>query len=169
MKFPKFLRWSILKNISKRLLLFNLLFYCESGINQYVVQKILTDVFGASLLLLELGCLRYVLLLYHLWMLRVFMRIFLAITEFYSSYIYRRRNKRLRETILSMLSCGALERSNNPCIEAIVEPCVSKNQKSIFAMWVWLERESWKRADAMEKISLSRKQNLCVCVWEKWQ
>ena len=52
-----------------------MLFYCESGINQYAVQKILTDVFGASLLLLELGCLRYVLLLYHLRMLRVFMRI----------------------------------------------------------------------------------------------
>ena len=30
-----------------------------------------------------------------------------------------------------MLSCGALERSNNPYIE-IVEPCVSKNQKEIF-------------------------------------
>ena len=29
-----------------------------------------------------------------------------------------------------MFSCGALERRNNPYIESIVEPCVSKNQKS---------------------------------------
>ena len=28
-----------------------------------------------------------------------------------------------------MLSCGALERSNNPNIESIVEPCVFKNQE----------------------------------------
>ena len=30
-----------------------------------------------------------------------------------------------------MLSCGALERSNNPYIEQIVEPYVSKNQEEI--------------------------------------
>ena len=30
-----------------------------------------------------------------------------------------------------MLFCGALERSNNPNIESIVEPCVSKNQKDL--------------------------------------
>ena len=90
MKIMNFLRTHIVKNISERLLLeglFSLLFHCENGINQYAVQKILADVFRASLLLLELGCLRYVLLLYHLLMLRVFMRIFLAITDFYSSYI----------------------------------------------------------------------------------
>ena len=78
MKFAKFLRTPILKNISERLLLeglFSLLFYCESGINQYAVQKTLTDVFGASLLLLELSCLRYFVLLHHLRILRVFMRI----------------------------------------------------------------------------------------------
>ena len=33
------------------------------------------------------------------------------------------------EAVVSMLSCGALERNNNPYIESIVEPCVSKNQK----------------------------------------
>ena len=78
MKFTKFLRTPNLKNISERLLLeglFSLLFYCENGINQYVVQKILTDDFGATLELLELGCLRDVLLLHHLRMLCVFMRI----------------------------------------------------------------------------------------------
>ena len=53
----------------------SLLFCSESGINQYAVQKTLTDVFGVSLLLLELGCPRCVVLLYHLRMLRVFMRI----------------------------------------------------------------------------------------------
>ena len=30
-----------------------------------------------------------------------------------------------------MLSCGALERSNNPYIESTVESCVSKDQKEI--------------------------------------
>ena len=78
MKFVKFLRSPILKNISERVLLaapFSLLFYCDNGINQYAVQKMLTDVFGASLLLLELGCLRHILLLYHLKIFRVFMRI----------------------------------------------------------------------------------------------
>ena len=55
--------------------LFSLLFYCERGINQYAVQKTLKNDFGASLLLLELYCLRYVVLLYHFKMLRVFMRI----------------------------------------------------------------------------------------------
>ena len=43
--------------------LFSFLFYGESVINQYAVQKTLTDVFGTSLLLLrELGCLRFVVL-----------------------------------------------------------------------------------------------------------
>ena len=55
--------------------LFSLLFYCESGINQYALQKSLTDVFRASLLLIELDYLRYVVLPYHLRMsLRVFMK-----------------------------------------------------------------------------------------------
>ena len=36
--------------------LFSLLFYCESGINQYARQKTLTDAFGASLSLLEISC-----------------------------------------------------------------------------------------------------------------
>ena len=48
---------------------------------------------------------------------------------------YRRRNKR-RKTVVSMVSFGALERSNNPYIESIVEPCVSKHRKEIFAVWV---------------------------------
>ena len=55
--------------------LFSLLFYCENGISQYAVQKSLTDAFGASLLLLEVGYFRYVVLPYHLRMLlRIFMR-----------------------------------------------------------------------------------------------
>ena len=42
---------------------------------------------------------------------------------------YRIRNKRLRETVVSMLSCSALEGSNNSYIELVLEPCVSDNQK----------------------------------------
>ena len=33
-----------------------------------------------------------------------------------------------------MLPCGALERSNNPYTEWIVEPCVSKNQEEIVVL-----------------------------------
>ena len=44
-----------------------------------------------------------------------------------------------------MVSYGALERSNNPHIESIGEPCVFQNQKQILAMWVWLGRKFWKR------------------------
>ena len=76
MKFAKLLRTPIFKNISERLLLeslFSLLFYCENVIIQYAVQKILTYVFDESVLLLELGFLRYLLLLYYLRMLLVFM------------------------------------------------------------------------------------------------
>ena len=40
------------------------------------------------------------------------------------------------ETVASMLSCGALERSSNSCRESIVESCVSKNQKEILAVLV---------------------------------
>ena len=38
--------------------LFRFSFYYESGVSQYAVKKTLTDNFGASLLLFELGCLR---------------------------------------------------------------------------------------------------------------
>ena len=38
--------------------------------------------------------------------------------------------------VVSILSCVALERTNNPYIESIEGLCVSKNQKEIFAMWV---------------------------------
>ena len=40
-----------------------------------------------------------------------------------------------------MLSCGALERSNNSYIEPIVEPCVSKNQRERSSVC----RFDWKR------------------------
>ena len=73
-----------------------------------------------------------------------------------------------RETVESMLSCGALERSNNPHIESIVKSGVSKNENGIFAMWVWLERKSWKRAEAMEKsIPKLKAEFVCMCVGGK--
>ena len=40
------------------------------------------------------------------------------------------------ETVASVLSYGALEESDNPHIESIVELCVSENQKQILAIWV---------------------------------
>ena len=38
--------------------------------------------------------------------------------------------------VVSMLSWSAIEKSSSPYIESIVEPCVSKNQKEIFAICV---------------------------------
>ena len=38
------------------------------------------------------------------------------------------------KTAVHVLSCGALERSKNPCIESIVEACVSQNHKDILTM-----------------------------------
>ena len=67
----------------------------------------------------------------------LFLQFFHAITYI----ILHRRSKRLK-TVVSMLSCGALERRNNPYIESIVVPCVSKSQKEIFVMWVWFGRKS---------------------------
>ena len=46
--------------------LLSLLFYFENGINKYGGQKILTDVFGASLLLLLLSCFKGIVLSHHL-------------------------------------------------------------------------------------------------------
>ena len=36
--------------------------------------------------------------------------------------------------------------------------------REILAMWVWLGRKSWKKAEAMEKSTMSWKQNLCLSV-----
>ena len=76
-------------------------------------------------------------------------------------YCWRRNNQ--LKTVASMLSCGALESSNNPYIESIVEPCVSMNQKGIFAIW---KENPEKGLKEWKKVSLSWKRNLCVCVWE---
>ena len=81
---------------------------------------------------------------------------------------YRRRNKRLRETAVSMLSRGAFEKSNKSYIESILEAYVSKNQKGILTMWIWWERISWKNAEATEKsIHELKAEFVCVCVCEK--
>ena len=59
--------------------------------------------------------------------------IFFAITYFCSSYIYRRRNRRLRSCCIYaipwMPSCGALQRSNNTYIESIMEPVFLRIRK----------------------------------------
>ena len=49
--------------------------------------------------------------------------------------MHSKKNKRL-QTVASMVSSGAFERSDNSYKESIVEPCASKNQKEILAMWV---------------------------------
>ena len=66
-----------------------------------------------------------------------------------------------------MLSCGALERSSNPYIESTVEPCVSKNQKGIFAVWgVSLEENAEKALRQLKKYPLAESE-ICACVREK--
>ena len=45
-------------------------------------------------------------------------------------FLYYKRGNKLLKTVFSMLSCGALGRSNNPYIESIVGPSFSKNQRS---------------------------------------
>ena len=100
------------------------------------------------------------------WNISFFLSFFIA-NLFLQLLYYRRRNKRIK-SVVSMLSGGALERSNSPFIESIVEPCVSKNRKEIFAVWVWLGRKSSKRVRRWKKVSMSsRKWNLCTCVLER--
>ena len=63
---------------------------------------------------------------------------------------YRRKNNRLK-MVVSILSCGAFERSKNPYIESNVEPCVSKNQKEISLCGFDWEEYPKNRGEAMEK------------------
>ena len=62
--------------------------------------------------------------------------IFLAITYFCNSFIIEEEINDL-EKLLYLYDPVVLLRSNNPYIESIVEPCVSKNQKGVLAMGVW--------------------------------
>ena len=62
-----------------------------------------------------------------------------------------------------MLPCGALERSNNPYIESIVELFVSKNLKGIFAMWVdWKENPEKGLRQFLKSISKLKAEFLSV-------
>ena len=47
----------------------------------------------------------------------------------FAVYIFTEEEINNLETVVSMLSCGALEKSNNGYIESLVEPCVPKNQE----------------------------------------
>ena len=95
-------------------------------------------------------------------------KIYLSYYNLFLQFLYSRRRNKWLKTVVSLLSCGALERSNSPFIESIVEPYVSKNEKEIFAMWVWLGRKSWKRLRQWKKVSMSSsKRNLCTCVLER--
>ena len=67
-----------------------------------------------------------------------------------------------------MLSCGALERRNNPQIELIEWPCFSKNQKrDLLCVCFNFEGNPEKGWGNWKKVSMSRKQNLCTCVLER--
>ena len=54
-----------------------------------------------------------------------------------------------------MLSGGALDRSNNPNITSTMLPCVSKNQKEIFTMWVLLGKNPEKGQRQWKKVNMS--------------
>ena len=93
--------------------------------------------------------------------------IYLSCYNLFLQFLYYRRRNKLLNAVLSMLSCGAFDGSSNPYIESIVEPCISKNQKEIFAMRVWLERKSWNSLRQWRKVSMIWKQNLRTCVLER--
>ena len=57
----------------------------------------------------------------------------LAVTYFVV-LMYTEEEANNLQTVVSMLSCGALEKSNNPYIESIVETYVSQNQKEILVI-----------------------------------
>ena len=52
------------------------------------------------------------------------------------------------ETVVYMPICGALERSNNPYIESILESFAPKNLKEVLTMWVRSSRKSWRKDNA---------------------
>ena len=57
----------------------------------------------------------------------------LAITYF-AVLMYTEEETNNLQTVVSMLSGGALDKSNNPYIESIVETYVSQNQKEILVI-----------------------------------
>ena len=63
-----------------------------------------------------------------------------------------------------MLSCSALERSNNPYIESIMEPGVSKNQREIFSMWV-IGKKILKMCCGNEKNCSWAESGICVFLY----
>ena len=62
---------------------------------------------------------------------------------------YRRWNKHLKR--LCLCSLVVLLRGNNSYMESIVGSCFSRNQKQIFAVWVWFWRKFWKRLRQWKK------------------
>ena len=85
--------------------------------------------------------------------------IYLSCYNLFLQFLYWQRRNNSLKTLLYMLSCGALEWSNNPYIESIVEPCVSKNEKGIFAMSTENPEKGLRQ---WKKVSLTWKRNLCV-------
>ena len=70
------------------------------------------------------------------------------------------------ETVVSMLFCGALERSNNLYIESIVEPFLRIKKRSSLCGFDWEENpekglRQWKR------VPMSWKRNLCIWYCER--
>ena len=92
--------------------------------------------------------------------------IFLVISYFCISYITGDEIIHLRRFYLCYLV--VLLRKVIIHLESIVEPFVSKNQKEIFAIWVWLGRKSWKRVEAMEKSTHELKADFVYLIlWER--
>ena len=77
-------------------------------------------------------------------------------------FLYYKRGNKLLKTVFSMLSCGALGRSNNPYIESIVDR-VFLRIRDLRCVGLIL-KEILKKTEAMKKLSMSRKQNLYTCV-----
>ena len=78
--------------------------------------------------------------------------IYFSCYNLYLQFLHIEKKINNLETVVSVLSCGALERSNSPYIESIVAPCVSKNfrNKSSLCGFDWQENSEkglrqWKK------------------------
>ena len=67
---------------------------------------------------------------------------YLLVSLVFAVLIFTEEEIKDLETVVYMLISGALERSNNPYIESILESFAPKNLKEILTMWVRSSRKS---------------------------
>ena len=85
--------------------------------------------------------------------------IFLAITyskkDIFAVLIYAEEETEDLETVVSMPFCGALQRSNNPYIESIMEPALLRIRKRSWLCGSDWEENAEKERRQWKKVSMS--------------